>query len=362
MAAKLMIFPSARSRYLSDKGMRTMYRTLLILGALMVLQNWYLFSFMHGIKLVLMIVLSIIATREVEILFYSHDKEIDRVQSKELITKSYPEVTALLFALLLPVGTPLWLTVIGAILATVVGKLLFGGFHHMVFHTSLVGFLFVTLGWSGLSVGAEFANSFDNYLLELLFDNDFFNNTLSIRSDQLPYDLLALSSGANYALSKLIFGLVPGVLGVPIVMLGMFGYLVYQKVINWITTTSMIGSILFVTMIIALVNGYNVIEYPLYQLFGGMFLFVAIFLASDPITTPIPTAGKVVYGVLAGVLTVFLRNGDNFQNGTYIQGVVFAVLFMSMLTPMLNVEFGKKKKKVVKKDPTPAGKAGAQNE
>jgi len=157
MAKKLMIFPSARSRYLSDKGMKIMYNTLLVLAALMVLQNWYLYSFMHGIKLILMVVLSIIVTREVEILFYSHDKDIDRSQSKELIAKSYPEVTALLFALLLPVGTPLWLTVIGAALATLIGKLIFGGFHHMVFHTSLVGFLFVTLGWTGLSVNADFA-------------------------------------------------------------------------------------------------------------------------------------------------------------------------------------------------------------
>lgn len=359
MAKKLMIFPSARSRYLSDKGMKTMFYTLLLLAALMVLQNWYLYSFMHGVKLILMVVLSIVVTKEVEILFYSHDKDIDRAQSKELIAKSYPEVTALLFALLLPVGTPLWLTVIGAILATVVGKLLFGGFHHMVFHTSLVGFLFVTLGWNGLSINAEFANSFDNYLLKLLFDNDFFNNILSIGNAFLPSDPLALSSFGSYDVASMIFGIAPGILGIGIVMIGMFFYLVYNKVINWITTTSMIGTLLVISIIIALVNGYNPIEYPLHQLFGGMFLFVAIFLASDPITTPIPTKGKVIYGVLVGALTMFMRNGDNFQNGTYIQAVVFAVLFMSMLTPMLNVELGKKKKKVVKKDPVPPVKVGA---
>lgn len=363
MAKKLMIFPSARSRYLTDQGMKTMYYTLLILAALMVLQNWYLYSFMHGIKLVLMIVLSIVATREVEILFYSHDKDIERAQSKELITKSYPEVTALLFALILPVGTPLWLTVIGAILATVVGKLLFGGYHHMVFHTSLVGFLFVTLGWDGLSINANFANSFDNYLLKLLFDNNFFNNTLSIGSafsSDAPLFLSSLGAGGDsvYSLFDMMFGLAPGILGIGIVMLGMFGFLVYKKAINWITTTSMIGSLLVISFIIALFNGYNVVYYPLFQLFGGMFLFVAIFFASDPITTPIPTIGKVIFGILVGAITMFIRNGDTFMNGTYIQGVVFAVLFMSMLTPMLNVELGKKKKKVVKKDPTPTAKAG----
>jgi len=319
---------------------------------------------MHGIKLVLMIVLSIIATREVEILFYSHDRDIDRAQSKELITKSYPEVTALLFALLLPVGTPLWLTVIGAVLATVVGKLLFGGYHHMVFHTSLVGFLFVTLGWDGLSVNADFANSFDNYLLKLVFDNNFFNDFLSLGNLFPPDSVLVLaldgsSVDSGFTMFDMMFGLAPGILGIGIVMLGMFGFLVYKKAINWITTTSMIGSLLVISFIIAAINGYNVVYYPMFQLFGGMFLFVAIFLASDPITTPIPTVGKVIFGVLVGAITMFIRNGEQFMNGTYVQGVVFAVLFMSMLTPMLNVEFGKKKKKIPKKDPVPTEKVGA---
>lgn len=353
MAKKIMIFPSARSRYLSDDGMKLLYKTLLVLAGFMVLQNWYLYSFMHGIKLALMIVLSIIATREAEILFYSHDKDIDRVTSKELIVKSYPEVTALLFALLIPVGTPLWLTIVGAILATIIGKLLFGGFHHMVFHTSLVGFLFVTLGWDGLSINAEFANSFDNYILKLLFDNNFFNETLSIGSVFSADAALALSEGTTYTISEYLFGLAPGILGIGIVMIGMFGFLVYNKVINWITTTTLVGSMLVITFIVALINGYDLVTYPLEQIFGGMFLFVAIFIVSDPITTPIPTIGKVIFGVLVAALTVFIRQGDNFMNGTYIQGVVFAVLFMSMLTPMLNVELGKKKKKkVVKKAPT----------
>lgn len=348
-----MIFPSARTRYMSDKGMKLMYHLLLVLAAFMVLQNWYLYSFMHGIKLVLMILISLIVTRETEILFYSHDMDIDRYQAKELIVKSYPEVTGLLFALLLPVGTPLWLTAIGAILATVVGKLIFGGYHHMVFHTSLVGFLFVTLGWNGLSVSAEFANSFDNYLLQLLFDNDFFNNTLSIGSLFAPDAVIALyTDTSTYSVGDLVFGLAPGVLGSGLLILVMFGIMIFKKTVNYILPLVMILSLLVTAFIIALVQDYDLVTYPLYQVFGGMFLFVAVFITTDPITTPIPTIGKVIFGIIAGALTMFIRIGSEFQGGNYIQGVVFAVLFMSMLTPMLNVEFGKKKKKALpKKDP-----------
>ena len=359
MAKKIMLWPSARSKYVKVDNMKKIYYSLILLTVVMVFLNYYMYGFMYAVKLTLMVVLSIVITRLTEILFYTHDKEINREEAKELIKKSYPELTAIIYALLIPIGTPLWLVGLGAILATGLGKLIFGGFHHMVFHTSLVGFLFVTIGWTGLSINADFANSFDNYLLKLLFDNDFFNNTLSIGSAFSPDAALALASGSNYDIGSMLFGVVPGVLGIGIVMIGMFGFLVYNKVINWITTTSMVGSLLLISVIIAAVNGYNIVEYPLYQLFGGMFLFVAVFLASDPITTPIPTVGKVIYGVLVGGLTMFMRNGEQFQNGNYIQGVVFAVLFMSMLTPMLNVEFGKKKKKIPKKDPVPATKAGA---
>jgi electron transport complex protein RnfD len=362
MAKKLMIFPSVRSKFVTEKGMKIMYQTLLVLAAVMVLQNWYLYSFMHGVKLILMALLAVVATRETEILFYSHDMDIDRATAKELIVKSYPNITGLLFALMLPVGTPLWLVIIGAVLATSIGKLIFGGYHHMVFHTSLVGFLFVTIGWGGLAVDAEFVTSFDNFLLELLFDHPFFNETLSLGNLFVPGEsLLALNTSVGtYSTLQLALGTVPGVLGSGIVILGMFGYLVYKKAINYILPTTMIITLLVTTFIIALVNDYSLVEYPLYHLFGGMFLFVVVFLASDPITTPIPTSGKIVYGVLAALITVLVRNGDEFAKGSYIQGVVFAVLFMSMLTPMLNVELSKKRK--IKGDKVPKKKVGAEVE
>lgn len=353
MAKRLMIMPSGRSRYIKHDNMKYLFYSLIVVAVVMVFSNYYMFSFMHAVKQVLMIGLSIIATREVEILYYSMKENIDRKTSKELIEKSYPYITALIYALLIPIGTPIWLVVIGAVMATFLGKLMFGGYHHMVFHTSLVGFLFVTLGWTGLATSAEFINSFGNNMLEILFDNDFFNVTLGLKNLFDPSAVSALNAvmeGNGYDLLDVTLGLVPGVVGSGILLILVFAFLVYKKTINWVTPTVLIGSFVLTSLIVGLVNGEES-TYFLYQLFSGSLLFVAVFVTTDPITTPVPLAGKIVYGVIAGALAVFIRIG-----GKYEEGIIFAVLFMSMLTPMLNVELKKKvkKKEIMPKKVKPA--------
>ena len=116
MAQKLMIMPSARSRFVKDDNMALIYKVLLYVAGVMIMSNWLLYGFMYGFKLLLMIFVSLLVTRETEILFYSHDKDIDRAQAKDLIQKSYWKVTALTFVLLIPLATPIWLVAVASIL------------------------------------------------------------------------------------------------------------------------------------------------------------------------------------------------------------------------------------------------------
>lgn len=348
-AKKVMLWPSARSKYVKDDNMKILYFALLFLSAVMILQNYYLYSFMYGMKLFLMIVVSIILTRETEILFYSHDKDITRQEAKELIVKSYPKITALIYVLLIPIGTPLWLVGLGAVLATLLGKLIFGGYHHMVFHTSLVGVIMVTLGWTQLVDSVALMTSFDNAVLQFVFDNDFFNNTLSIGGVFDPANMTSalgmLLNNDAYNMVDVFIGLTPGIIGSGVVFVFMFTYFMIKKTINWVTPVVTIVSFLLVAIIVMITKQED-ITYPLYQLFTGAFLFVVLFVVSDPITTPIPLKGKIVFGVIVGALTMFIRLGSQYE-----EGIVFAVLFMNMLTPLLNEVLSEKKKPVAKKAP-----------
>jgi electron transport complex protein RnfD len=332
MAQRVMIMPSGRTRYIKDANQKQIRLALFVVAVLMVLTNYYLFSFMHAIKQAIMIVLSVIVVRETEILYYTHFFDIRREEAKELIQKSYPIITGLIYVLLIPIGAPFWLILVGAFMGTAFGKLIFGGYHHMVFHTSLVGYLFVTLGWVGLADSAEFVSGFGNYLIELVFNNTFFNDTLAIGGMFAPDAASSLVDG-SYSLASVVFGLVPGVVGNGIVLLGILVYFIAKKVVNWIIPVSILTTFLLLTTITGIVNQADLLTLLPYQLFSGSLLFVVLFVSTDPITTPIPTAGKLIYGVLVGVITLLIRNG-----GTYEEGIVFAVLFMSMLTPMLNTE------------------------
>jgi electron transport complex protein RnfD len=320
---------------------------------------------MYGFKLLLMILIAIIATIETEILFYTIDKDINRQESKELIKKSYPKITALIYVLLIPIGTPLWLVGLGAILATLLGKLLFGGFHHMVFHSSLVGVIFVTLGWPGLVDSVPFMTSFDNYIIDLIFNNSFFNETLSIGNLYDPASIPTLDHILNvisdwgyfgdnssiYSLKEVFIGISPGVIAGAVFIIPISVFLVFKKAINWVTPVSMILSFTLIAWIIAITNKVEIHEglfirvphdmsYIWYQLFSGSFLFVVIFITTDPITTPINDKGKIIFGLIAGSLTMLIRNA-----GTNTEGVFYAVGFMMMLTPMINAGFKAKPKK-----------------
>lgn len=353
MAKKIMLWPSARSKFIKDGNMKLIYRSLVVISIVMIFLNYYMYGFMYGLKLALMIWLSVLVTKESEILFYTIDKDITREESKNLIKKSYPRITALIYVLLIPIGTPLWLVVVGAILATLLGKLLFGGFHHMVFHSALVGVILVTLGWPGLGNGVVFSTSFDNYLLELLFDNTFFNETFSIGNAYLPESATALQamtdlisssgtflmSGFDYTLSDVFLGITPGIIGSGLVLILVAVFLILKKAINYVTPLFMVLSFSLTALIISLSNGYDM-SYIVFQLLSGSFLFVALFIASDPITSPIDDKGKIVYGVIAGALTMIIRHA-----GTNSEGVYYAVGFMMMLTPMLNAAFKAKPKK-----------------
>ena len=326
MAKKIMLWPSARTKFVKDDNMKFIFYSLIILSIVMVFLNYYMFSFMYAIKLVLMIIVAIIVTVESEILFYT------------------------IYVLLIPIGTPLWLVGLGALLATFLGKLLFGGFHHMIFHSSLVGVIFVTLGWPGLVDGVAFMTSFDNDIINLLFNNNFFNETLGFGGlfDATNYTpvltmlqnfkgvVVFSFNGLMYSLNDVFLGLAPGIVGSGLALILILTGLVIKKAVNWVVPVIMIGSFLLTGFIIAYANGSDVL-FPIYHLFSGSFLFVVVFIATDPITTPIDTRGKIIFAVIAGSLTMIIRNA-----GTYDEGVFFAIGFMMMLTPMLNQSFKKK--------------------
>ena len=69
---------------------------------------------------------------------------------------------------------------------------------------------------------------------------------------------------------------------------------------------------------------------PVYQILSGGLMLGAIFMATDYVTTPCTTMGRVIFGIGAGCITVVIR-----LFGSYPEGVSFAILLMNILSPHL---------------------------
>jgi electron transport complex protein RnfD len=337
---KAMLVPSKKFKLVKKEKLHEIEKVLFVLAGIMMFMNYYMYSFMHMVKFASIVAISIIAVREFEILFYSHNKDLNREDAKELITGSYPTLLALVYALMIPVGTPLWIVAFGAVLATFLGKLIIGGFTHSVFNPSLIGVLYITFGYSVLAHHYEFGSSLTNFIFKLLFDNPLFNEGLSFSGMNVfnGSNVLAVNGFETYSLVEVIFGAAPGIVGGGVFVLAALAYLVYKKAVNYLVPVLSIVSLIVMYLIVG-----QSFEYALYQLFTGSFLFVIVFAGTDVITAPVTTYGKIIFAIIIGVLTVLIR-----EAGTYAEGVVFALLFANMLTPMFNFWFDKKKKPVKK--------------
>lgn len=70
---------------------------------------------------------------------------------------------------------------------------------------------------------------------------------------------------------------------------------------------------------------------PLFQLLSGSVLFGAMFMATDPVTSPVTVMGKFLFGILAGFFTVLIRSFSG-----YTEGVMFSIILMNALTPLMD--------------------------
>ena len=73
---------------------------------------------------------------------------------------------------------------------------------------------------------------------------------------------------------------------------------------------------------------------PMFNLLAGGLLFGAFFMATDPISSPITTVGKWVYGAFIGILTILIRTFSG-----YVEGAMFAILFGNIFAPLIDEVF-----------------------
>ena len=216
-------------------------------------------------------------------------------------------ITGLLLALNLPANVPIWQCVIGSAFAIIMVKCLFGGLGCNLVNPAITARVFMLVSFGSMASAAT-------------------PTIVDTVAGATP--LAATADGAIPSLSDVFYGTIGGAIGetcVPALLLG-FIYLIARRVISWHIPVSFVGSVFVLSF---LMEGFDAMRALVLIMSGGL-LLGAIFMATDYVTSPATPAGKIVFGIGAGLLTFLIR-----YFGVYPEGVSFAILFMNILTPYI---------------------------
>jgi len=241
-------------------------------------------------------------------------------------------LTGILLAMNLPPSSPWWLAAVGAVVAIVLGKQIFGGLGQNPFNPALVARVVLLISWP-----VQMTN--------WVAPAPLFSGVDAV-STATPLEIMKLQGPA--ALEKLslldaFMGLRGGSLGEVSVLALLLGgaYLLYKRYITWHIPLSFLATVFAISGVFWLVAPDKYAN-PLWHLCSGGLMLGAFFMATDYVTSPVTYRGMVVFGIGCGVLTMVIR-----LFGGYPEGVSFAILLMNAATPLIDryvkpVPFGKR--------------------
>ena len=213
-------------------------------------------------------------------------------------------VTGLLLGMNLPANIPLWQCVVGSLFAVIVVKALFGGLGCNPVNPAITARVFMLVAFGSMTVQA-------------------FPTIVDTVAGATP-----LASETALPLTDLLLGLYGGAIGetCSLALLAGLVYLLARRVITWHIPVSMVGTVLVASFFM---EGMD-LTVALSAILSGGLLIGAIFMATDYVTSPTTSWGKVIFGIGAGLITFLIR-----YFGVYPEGVSFAILFMNILTPYI---------------------------
>lgn len=222
-------------------------------------------------------------------------------------------VTGILVALVLPPELPLYAVALGSIFAIVIGKGLFGGLGKNIFNPALIGRAFLVATYPVLMTSWVKPAGIDTITSATPLAAARFDDVMT-------------------PLWRLFLGNISGSLGETSALALLLGgiYLLYKGYIDWRIPFGAFGALLVLSTILWGINP-NQFSPPLFHALAGGFFIGAFFMATDPATTPVTKAGRWIFGIGFGVLTIVIRTW-----GGYPEGVMFAILLMNAFTPLLN--------------------------
>ena len=254
------------------------------------------------------------------------------------ITDGSAVLTGMLLGFNLPSNLPIWIIIIGALVAIGIGKMTFGGLGCNPFNPALAGRIFLLISfpvqmtsWPEIKQYMAYTDATTAATPLSLMQTAIATGDASVL-EQLP------------SLEEMLLGAMGGSLGEVSALMLLLGtvFMLWKKIITWHIPVSILGTVAVFSTALHLWN--PAYAHPLAVLMSGGLILGACFMATDYVTSPMSHRGQLIYGVCIGLLTVVIRNW-----GAYPEGMSFAIFTMNAFTPLINTyckpkRFGEVKK------------------
>lgn len=241
-------------------------------------------------------------------------------------------ITGVLLAFNLPSGLPIWMIIVGSLVAIGVAKFSFGGLGFNIFNPALVGRVFLLISFpvqmtmwpTAIDNQTTIADAVTGATpLGIIKEGSMLGETMTEISTKLPSTL------------DMLFGVTGGSLGemsaIALILGGLF--LIIRKVISWHIPVVMIVTMLLITGIFWMIDPEQYAN-PMVHILSGGAILGSFFMATDLVTSPMTKKGMVVFAIGIGLITVVIR-----LFGAYPEGVSFAILIMNAFVPLINKYF-----------------------
>lgn len=267
-----------------------------------------------GIPALVTVLVSVIGAVFFEALF-------QKVTKQKIVVKNLSAVVSgIMLALVLPSTTPVWMVLLGDLVAMIIAKGLFGGIGSNVFNPALTGRAVLFISFPA-AIGASWTSTASQGGMDAISSA----TTLSqIKAGTLD----------NIDMLQYFVGNRAGCIGETSILLILiaFVFLLLIHVIDWRAPVAMVGTVVVCTFFAGLGNGVAAAgkDVVIALLTGGL-IFGATFMITDYATAPVTKPGRLVFGAGAGMITFLIR-----KFGGYPEGVMFSILIMNAVAPHLN--------------------------
>jgi Na+-transporting NADH:ubiquinone oxidoreductase subunit B len=246
-------------------------------------------------------------------------------------------VSGMLIPLIVPIDTPLWMIALATAFAVIFAKEVFGGTGFNIWNVALITRAFLFFAYPSKMSGEQvFVRTGTTFGLGDGAAVDAFSGATplgQIKSSGLTEVSNTIGNPLDYW--DLFLGLIPGSIGETSKLCILLGAIILLAtgIANWRTMFSVfVGGILTVLLFNAIGSTPAMQVGPLEHILLGGFAFGAVFMATDPVTSPRTQAGKYVFGFLIGAFAITVR----VLNPGYPEGMMLAILFMNSFAPLID--------------------------